>query len=110
MKTKNIVLIGVLICVVAGVGYGISKYSNESNPKCESECYENGQRTDVPLTAAVKCEEFTRTADGSWYAKSVSLNYGQHRKKQINLSGSRITKDAQPELFAALNAKCGAGR
>jgi hypothetical protein len=63
---------------------------------------------DVSLTDAINCSDFTHNPDGSWYAKSASLNYGPDSKIQLNLHHTTITaKDA--DLFAALNQKCGTG-
>jgi hypothetical protein len=69
---------------------------------------------DVALKNAVQCKDFKHNRDGSWYAESVSLDYGASKKdqKQMNLFGATIKKgqaDAgEPDLWAILNEKCGA--
>ena len=66
---------------------------------------------DVTLRDAIDCAQFKRDASGNWHAKDVSLNYGPSKKNQLNLFGnSTITQKSHPDLFAALNAKCAAGR
>lgn len=61
---------------------------------------------DVTLRDAIKCEDFKRSSDGSWHAKSVSLNYGPGKKTQLNLFDATITPKRHPEIFAILNEKC----
>jgi hypothetical protein len=67
---------------------------------------------DVTLADAIQCKDFKHNADGSWYAGSVSLNYGPGKKQQMNLSDATIrrgqAKGNAPDLWALLNAKCGA--
>ena len=65
---------------------------------------------DVTLRDAIKCEEFKRNADGSWLAKSVSLNYGPGKKTQLNLFDTTITQKTHPDVFAILNEKCAPAR
>jgi hypothetical protein len=66
---------------------------------------------DVALTNAVQCKDFKHNGDGSWYAESVSLNYGPGGKKQMNFFGATIKKGqakaGEPDLWAILNTKCG---
>ena len=68
------------------------------------------------LKNAIQCKEFKHNRDGSWYADSVSLNYGPGNsdQKQMNLFGATIKKGqagaGQPDLWTLLNEKCGAAR
>jgi hypothetical protein len=68
---------------------------------------------DVALKNAVQCKDFKHNRDGSWYAESVSLDYGASKKdqKQMNLFGATIKKGqaaaSEPDLWAILNEKCG---
>jgi hypothetical protein len=65
---------------------------------------------DVTLRDAIKCEEFKRNADGTWYAESVSLNHGPGKRIQTNLFDTTITQKSHPEIFAILNEKCAPAR
>jgi hypothetical protein len=66
---------------------------------------------DVTPKDAIQCKDFKRTADGSWYAESASLNYGPGQKQQMNLFGATIRKGqakaGEPDLWTLLNEKCG---
>ena len=68
----------------------------------------------VALKNAIQCKDFKHNRDGSWYADSVSLDYGSGKKdqKQMNLFGATIRKGGaaagEPDLWAILNEKCGA--
>jgi hypothetical protein len=68
---------------------------------------------DVALKNAIQCKDFKHSRDGSWYAESVSLEYGASNKdqKQMNLFGATIRKGqagaGEPDLWAILNEKCG---
>jgi hypothetical protein len=60
------------------------------------------------LKEAINCADFKHNPDGSWYAKSVTLEYGPGNKTQTNFFDHTITsKDG--EIFIDLNEKCGAG-
>jgi hypothetical protein len=64
---------------------------------------------DRTLNEAINCADFKHNPDGSWYAKSVTLEYGPGNKTQTNSFDHTITsKDG--EIFTDLNEKCGAGR
>jgi hypothetical protein len=69
---------------------------------------------DAALKNAVQCKDFKHNRDGSWYAESVSLNYGPSKadQKQMNLFGATIRKGkaapGEPDLGAILDEKCGA--
>lgn len=65
---------------------------------------------DVTLRDAIKCEEFKRNANGTWDAKSVSLNHGPGKRTQTNLFDTTITQKNHPEIFAILNEKCAPAR
>ena len=66
------------------------------------------------LRNAIQCKDFKHNRDGSWYADSVTLNYGPQGQKQMNLFGATIKKGkadpGEPDLWALLNDKCGAVR
>jgi hypothetical protein len=67
---------------------------------------------DVALKNAIQCKNFKHNRDGSWYADSVSLEYGPQGQKQMNLFGATIKKGqaatGEPDLWALLNEKCAA--
>jgi hypothetical protein len=69
---------------------------------------------DAALKDAIRCKDFKHSRDGSWYAESVSLNYGPGKtdQKQMNLFGATIRKGqahaGEPDLWTILNDKCGA--
>ncbi len=65
---------------------------------------------EVTLKDAITCSDFKRNGDGSWYADSVSLTYGPNNSTQSNFFGQTITRKTTPEVFDALNEKCGSGK
>ena len=69
---------------------------------------------EAALKSAIQCKDFKHNRDGSWYAESVTLNYGPQGQKQMNLFGATIKKGkadpGEPDLWAVLNEKCGAVR
>jgi len=62
------------------------------------------------LKDAIKCSDFKRNADGSWYTKFASLNYGPNNSIQTNLFTATISSKKEPDVFAALNEKCAASK
>jgi hypothetical protein len=65
---------------------------------------------DATLKDAIMCSDFKHNAGGSWYAKSASLNYGPNNSTQSNFFDTTITSKSAPDVFAALNEKCAAGK
>jgi len=69
---------------------------------------------DAALKNAIQCKDFKHNRDGSWYADSVTLNYGPSNsdQQQMNLFGATIKKGkaqaGEPDLWTMLNEKCGA--
>lgn len=68
---------------------------------------------DVTLKDAIQCKDFKRNSDGSWHTEFASLEYGPGKKQQMNFFGTTIrkkaVKDGEPDMWALLNEKCGAG-
>jgi hypothetical protein len=68
---------------------------------------------DVTLKDAIQCKELKHNSDGSWYADSVSVNYGPGGKQQLNLFDTTIRKGSTEvaglDVWQLLNEKCGAG-
>jgi hypothetical protein len=71
------------------------------------------QAQDMTLKDAIQCKDFKHNSDGSWFAESASLNYGPGKKQQMNFFGTKIKKGpsnmGEPDMWALLNEKCGAG-
>jgi hypothetical protein len=71
---------------------------------------------DVSLKDAIQCKDFKHNADGSWYAKDVSLNYGPPgSQQQVNLFGPTTISQRKiltggVDLWDLLNTKCGTGK
>lgn len=72
--------------------------------------------TPPPLDQAIKCEQFTRSPDGSWttttdvsidYAKN-GTHYQENLGKGVTISASRDGQEAA--IVAALEKKCNASK
>ena len=66
---------------------------------------------DATLKDAIQCKDFKHNADGSWFAKDVSITYGPGKSSQFNLFGSTTIRKGVPingvDLWPILTDKCG---
>jgi hypothetical protein len=72
----------------------------------------NAFAQDGALKNAIQCKDFKHSADGSWFAEDVSLNYGGgNNQQQLNLFGpTKIRKGKNIDgidLWSLLNERCG---